>query len=727
MKIIRILYSVLFCLSALCLVLACKKETKEDTKVNIEILNYFPNSGNAGTLVTIKGTGFKGKLEDYSVTFAGEEGSVLSIQSDQLLVRSPKNGKSGIIQLKYADQTFEVGNYSYQSLSIHSILPNKGVVGSHVVIKGTGFGSLNAPAKVLFGEVEAIVGEASDTLLIAEVPASAISSPIEVIVDGMKSTGDRFVVQTIKSIKPNSGGPGTKVLIKGEGFDVDLKNNIVDFNGKIAQVLEGTDSTLIVSAPSEVESGQVAIKIGDGRLVGPDFKSIPPPEISEVNPLSGPSGTKITIHGNYLSEFIEENKVIINGFEIPIISATSNELQLNYVGATGKGNVEVWVNDQTSKGPVFTNQNLGILEFSPEDGIAGTVIKIKGTGFNQNLAQNQLSINGQKLEIISGSETEITAKIPGQISSGKILLEANGLQAFSSKDFRHAGVKTIASGVFTSSMVADRQGNLYGLIPDKHHIIKISANTNKVEIYAGSSSGSSGNKNGNRLEALFTFSLFSNLVIDNQDNIYVSEQRNGAIRKISPSGNVSNVGIVGPVARIAIGPEQFIYGVIGFDMLFNINESGQRNNLRPIDKPKFPFRERNFQMLPNSESLYFPQGTTTATAIGINPVSSGIMNYWIGSNVPGNKDGIGSEAQFRDIVDFQADQNGNFWIADLNFLKKVEISSKKVTSILKNVAGHKDGSLRDAQLNDIRAIAITKEGAVFIAQKDGQIRYAFFK
>ena len=708
--------------------LACKKKTEVEKKPKIEVLGFFPNSGIAGTLLTIKGKGFQGKLTDFKVEFSGKEAEILSVQSDQLLVRAPATSVTGEIKLQYGEQNIVVGTYTYQKLSVHGISPNRGPFGSRIAIRGKAFSSLKEPAKVFFNGKEAIVGTASDTLLIAEVPHGAKSGEIEIQVDGMKGKGEKFTIQDIHQIKPVFGGPGTEVLITGEGFELNPKDNKVDFNGKEAEVLEAKENMLRVIVPKDVETGQVAVQIGHHRLAGPEFERNPFPEIQEVNPLSGPIGIRMTIYGDYFSPRLEENKVFINKMQVQIISASEKKLELNYPGGTGTGLVEVWVNGQQTEGPQFRDQHLGISAFSPDNGIGGTEIVLKGTGFHPDPLKNKLSINGRIIQVLQASENEIKAKLPNDIRTGKLLLEVEGVQAFSSKDFQHAGVMTIASGIQAQSIVADSKGNIYALIANKHHIVKINAGTNQTEIYAGSATGAFGNRNGNRTDALFHIVPFSNLLIDDQDNLYVSEQRNGSVRKITAAGQVSSVrGRIGPVGRIAINASGEVYGIMGADMMFKLTRTEQMEFVRAVDRPNFPFRDRNYVLDRNREAIYFPQGRGIATGIGLNPLTSPSTQYWVGSIRRGHFDGVAVEAQFQDIIDIQTDRSGNVWVADSHYLKRVEIATRTVKTIINNAPGNKDGSFRDAQINIIHCLAIDPEGIITIAQKDGNIRKVFFR
>lgn len=94
----------LFC-SLIMLYTSCKKEEKNEgaTAVPTAIEQYYPNSGNAGTLVNIEGEGFGTDKSKISATIDGTAMNILSVQDDRIVVQVPEGGKSGLIRLKVND------------------------------------------------------------------------------------------------------------------------------------------------------------------------------------------------------------------------------------------------------------------------------------------------------------------------------------------------------------------------------------------------------------------------------------------------------------------------------------------------------------------------------------------------------------------------------------------------------------------------------------------------
>jgi parallel beta-helix repeat protein len=128
-----------------------------------------------------------------------------------------------------------------------------------------------------------------DTLVV-EVPEEAETGPITVavmdrgvantarIADGM----GLFTVipdPVITAVSPSSIIPGGMVRVEGSGFAAVMEDNRVTFSGSSSQalsVLFGTDSELLVQAPSDLASGTVTVKVGNRTSNGFPLSTVLP-------------------------------------------------------------------------------------------------------------------------------------------------------------------------------------------------------------------------------------------------------------------------------------------------------------------------------------------------------------------------------------------------------------------------------------------------------------------
>ncbi|WP_158624862.1 IPT/TIG domain-containing protein [Gynurincola endophyticus] len=697
--------STLLVVIAMFTTIGCGKKDKAP-EVVLRIDSYYPNSGNAGTLVTIEGSGFVKDIASYKTTIGGVEAEVIGVTANTLVLRAPFDGKTGNLTLAYNNKNYEVGTYTYQSLSVSSIFPTNGSAGTQIRINGTGFSSTEKPAEVLVNEKSAIIVSVSDTLIVAEVPDKAGTGAVKVKVNSLEASGQNFKYQAIDNIKPKTGGANTKVVITGGGFEETTTGNTVDFNGKIAVVLTATESTLEVLAPEEVTTGPLSVVINGQKLTGETFTVVDPPTINFISPQSGPQGAEMTISGTLFSTEADENKVFINGIAVPVTSASATQLKLTIPGGTGDGIVKVIVNDQAVEGPVFKDQTLGIAAISPDNGLAGTSVTIAGTGFNSNPTGNTVYFGDLIATITAADENSLTVTAPQNLVTGKVKVVVGQQEAESPQPFKRAGIMTLAGGpasdVFASGaggIALDRDGNVY--ITDR--------NNNRVKKITQEGVVTTLKENGVDIE----FSTPWGIAIDKNDNIYVAESGASRIRKISSSGQVTVHASGFSPAKMTINDAGELYvNVSGIGA--GMNKVYTVGNYTKVAGPGWvwskPYVDPAGNIYYSDQNTNGSNGIDMATPAGIRPVTL------VGQYDGGYKDGFGTDTYFNGIesVIYYAPNTIMVGEASGRNLRLVNISSKQVSTLIRFSFGYEDGTLQNAKVSNIYDVAIGKDGSIYI-------------
>ncbi|RAJ08733.1 IPT/TIG domain-containing protein [Chitinophaga skermanii] len=703
-----------------CSLVSCKKNDKK-AETPLTVTNYFPNSGSGGTLVTIKGTGFSAEGK---VSFEGTDAVVVAQNDSVLVVRAPQEGKTGQVVYAANSKTINIGNYTYQALSLTSFAPKNGPAGMHVRISGAGFSSLKSPAEVTLNGKPATVVSVSDTLLVAEVPEGAGSGAIVVKVDGKSSTGDIFKFQAVNTMKPITGAGGTRVVIKGDGFDADPAKNFVEFNGRPATVVAASLTELVVTVPVEVTTGPLSVTVGGQRTPGPTFTKVPPPTIDGVTPLSGPAGQEMTITGLNFSTTADENVVKINNIAFPVKSATSNKLVLSIPAGIGTGKLQLSVNDQLVQGPEIKEQNLGIVSAVPSMGLAGTKVTITGVGFSTNPAENEVTFNGSKAVIESATENMLVVVAPSDLTSGALKVKRATLEAFAPSRFLRAGIMTLAGGPTTSlpadldALVVDSKGNVFVTANRTSCIYKITP-TGSFSLYAGAP-GQMGYVNGPVAESRFV--QLNGICIDAQDNLYVSEVGNGNnIRMITPGGIVSTLrtGMSSNPGRIMVDKDNNLYLTQTYAGVLKILPSG--NTVRAYNRTA---SDNSRPVLDNLCNLYVT-GDDYEAYIGIAPISGNIRYDFIGSSEPGFVDGPFNIAKVSyGVSGMVRAADGTILIMDRNnfAIRRMDINKQEMSTVLKvsSTRGYQDGAFENARWWNPNDIALDKDGNIYVV--DGNNR-----
>ena len=154
----------------------------------------------------------------------------------------------------------------------------------------------------------------------------------------------------INSIDPDSGRAGSMVSISGRGFSEVFNENIVKFNDKPAEVLQASDTSLLVKAPEEDSTGPVSVAVNGQYQKGPVFTYIqdPLPVITKLNPTSilSAGNRNLTIEGKNFGKNQGLVKVYVGGQLANIL--VFSDISINVTTpAFSAGTVSVYVQVDT--------------------------------------------------------------------------------------------------------------------------------------------------------------------------------------------------------------------------------------------------------------------------------------------------------------------------------------------------------------------------------------------
>jgi sugar lactone lactonase YvrE len=202
--------------------------------------------------------------------------------------------------------------------------------------------------------------------------------------------------------------------------------------------------------------------------------------------------------------------------------------------------------------------------------------------------------------------------------------------------------------------------------------IRVVNKSGYVSTFAGNSRrGLARGKDGKDSNA--TFSNPYNIVIDQSDFLYVSDQFNHKIRKITPDGVVSSL----------------LYSGDKLDIMYPqglaLNSTGDI------------FLSSNFKIVKITPALKF--------------------SVVAGSDVYGFKNGVGEKAVFAKIGGLVNDNEGNIYVADSenHVIRKVTSAGVVTTFAGTGKAGDINGKKESASFNNPVALAIDKNGDIYVA------------
>ncbi|WP_259658983.1 IPT/TIG domain-containing protein [Burkholderia pseudomallei] len=189
----------------------------------------------------------------------------------------------------------------------------------------------------------------------------------------------------IFTFMPTHGEAGTQVTIRGQGFDSDVANDTVSFNGTVATVLSASSTQLVTTVPSGAMTGPISVTIAGQTVVSATPFMVDdtgmPPTITQVSPQVVAMGDTVTVTGAHLDPVAGSTAVQMGDRSIPALAGASDP-QLQYLvsgnAVTGYVTVETPYGSAMSPTPVVILPN-GVSVSSVTS--SGNAV-VNGTGVN---------------------------------------------------------------------------------------------------------------------------------------------------------------------------------------------------------------------------------------------------------------------------------------------------------------------------------------------------------
>jgi len=517
-------------------------------------------------------------------------------------------------------------------------------------------------------------------------PAAQFDLPTGIAVDsnGNAYTADS-VNNTIRKISP-SGVVTTLAGTAGTKGSTDATGAAARFNTPAGVAVDGSGNVYVADQGNDIirmitPAGVVTTIAGTAGVTGSNDGTGPAAQFND------PTGVTVDGSGNvFVADQINDTirKIAPGGVVTTIAGLAGGAGSANGTGSAGRFKNPFGIRADSSGNLWVTDTYNQLIREVTQAGVVTTVAGTIGhTGFADGTGTaatfyfpSGIGVDGSGNLYVADQGNSTIRKIT---SGGVVTTYLGGSRLYGFVD----GTGTAAQFDEPYDVVSDSSGNLY-ISDEDNNTIRKATPSGVVTTLAGTAGG--GYANGTGSAARFWFP--TGVAVDSSGNIFVADEDNDNIRKVTPSGVVTTFagtpGQVGTVDGTGLAAQFNAPFRITFDKVnsvFYVSDAGN-NTIRKITE-------------------------------------AGVVTTFAGTaGTTGSTNGTGSAASFSTPVGLCVDTNGNVYVAEQknNIIRK--ITAAGVVTTLAGTAGSvgsSDGQGAAAQFSLPAGVAVDAAGNVFVA------------
>jgi hypothetical protein len=392
------------------------------------ISSLTPASAAVGAGVTIAGTNFGSSQGTGTVTFKGIAATTTSWNATSIVAFVPSGAATGNVVVTVAGVPSNAVVFTVLPIpTITSLSPTSGPAGTAVTITGTNFGATQGTSTAAFNGTLATPTSWGSTTIVVPVPTGATTGNVVVTASGFASNGVPFTIPpSITSLSPTFGPVGTLVTITGTNFAAFFQGtSTITFNGTAAAPTSWSDTSIVVPVPSGATTGNVVVGARGFASNGVNFTVTP--NISGLNPNTGPAFTSVTVSGSNFGASQGTSTVTFGGIGVAPTSWSNSSFVVSAPNfSVGPAGVQVFVGGFGSNAVAF-QVTPAINSLSPTSGPSATSVTISGTSFGVTQGTSTVTFNGTVGTPTSWGDNAITVPVPSAATTGNVVVTVKGV------------------------------------------------------------------------------------------------------------------------------------------------------------------------------------------------------------------------------------------------------------------------------------------------------------
>ena len=335
-----------------------------------EITSFSPQSGGAGTVVTITGNNFTGVT---LVKFGTINASSFTVINSTTINATVGSGSSGSVSVTNGGGTGSLAGFTFvPAPTITNFSPTSAGTGTTVSITGTNF---STATDVSLGGVAASSFTVVSATNITAVVANGATGNVTVKTLGGTANAGTFIfipAPTVTSFTPLNGATNASVTITGTNFRTDAT---VMFGGVPANSMTFGSATTLYATVGAGASGNVSVTTPGGTASLAGFTYNPPPVITSFSPSNVVPGSVVTLTG---TNFTGVNSVALAGTSASSFTIVSPTEITAVVHPNAGNTTAISLNSPTGTGTATGLTCHNFYSFSPTSATYGQTVTLYG-------------------------------------------------------------------------------------------------------------------------------------------------------------------------------------------------------------------------------------------------------------------------------------------------------------------------------------------------------------
>jgi hypothetical protein len=385
-----------------------------------------PQSGVAGDVVRIHGSGFESLLAGDSVWFGSKPAAVTYWRNTLVCALVPEDATTCEVKVVKNSVQAVGGTFTvFRKPVVQSVTPSRGTYGTAASIRGLHFGETRGSGAVKFGSVAAQIGSWSDTLIAATYPSGSKTDSVRVTAGGFTSDPVPYRVHGIVSVIPTKVVADAPVTITGTGFGAPSASSYVRVGDVTLPCASWSDSLITATIPEMAVSGSLTVTVDGLASNAVVITMLRGPVLIGISPSFGTYGMHTTLSGQYLGASQGSSKVYFGAKAAATVSWSDETIVAKFPDGSTSDTVAVVVNSFRSN--TLPYRVFGITGLSRYWADVGDTVAVFGHGFGESQSTARLEFGNVEMSPLSWSDDSIRFVVPADAATGDVAVVVEGI------------------------------------------------------------------------------------------------------------------------------------------------------------------------------------------------------------------------------------------------------------------------------------------------------------